>query len=112
MVMGASMKHVVSEKMLRNIIREELATIVEADDVSDAQERSNVIKVASDLMKTINVFREKATESMKSHVDKSLDDVYKILVDMTNNPHSYVDKQVVATQAVKKSFKPEGDVIK
>lgn len=106
--MGASMKHRVSNEMLRKIIREELAVVLEGDDVADAQERSTVIKVSSDLMKAMNAFKDKATESMKAHLSEQIDELYKLLLDMTNNPHSYVDKQVVTTQAVKKTFKPEG----
>ena len=106
------MKHRVSSQMLRKIIREEIASVFEGDDVSDAQERSTVIKVASDMMKCINAFKEKATESMKSHVGTTLDELYKQLLDMSNNPHAYVDKQIVTTEPVKKTFKPDGDVLK
>jgi hypothetical protein len=113
--MGASMKHRVSSQLIRKIIREELAVVVEhgeGDDAADAKERSKLIATAGDLMKSINGFKEKATESMKSHVEKQLDDLYKILLDMSNNPHAYVDKQIVSTEPVKKRFKAEGDVLK
>lgn len=110
--MGASLKHQVSNQMLRKIIREELAVVLEGDDVSDAQERSTVIKISSDLMKSINAFKEKATASMMSHLDGKLSEVYKVLLSMSNDPHAYVDKQIVTKQPVKKTFKAEADVIK
>lgn len=110
--MGASMKHQVSTDFIRKIIREELALQESNDDAADAKERSKLIASAGDLMKAINSFKEKSTESMKAHVDEMLDELYQKLLDMSNNPHSYVDKQVVSKGPVKKSFKASDDILK
>jgi hypothetical protein len=109
---GDRMKNRVSSERIRQIIREELSNITEVgDDVSDAQERSTVIKVASDLMKSINAFKDKATESMQGHVEQNLTALYDLLRAMTDDPHAYTDKQAILNVPVKKSFKPADEKV-
>ena len=109
------MRQQISIDRLRDIIREELQaqSIVSSDDVALAQERKDIIDVASKLMKSINEFREKSNESMKSHLSTALDDVYAQLKEMTQSPDAYSDVHTMSpARVVRKTFKPESDLVK
>jgi len=92
-------------KQLKQIIREEIQRINEADEYKDG---SKVMKSAADLISAIKTFKETASESSKSYVDVvALDELVKKLDTIARNSMNYIDAAAKPNPAVKKAvFKP------
>lgn len=92
-------------KQLKQIIREEIERLHEADEYKDG---SKVMKTAADLISAIKTFKETSSESAKSHIGiPMLDELSKKLDEIAKNPMNYIDVASKPNPAVKKAvFKP------
>lgn len=75
---------------LKNIISEELSTILEE---VDHQTIKDVVTAASKLLSSVEAFKKTSPQSCKDALMPQIDQIQKSLEDMLSNPSSYVPKK-------------------
>lgn len=95
-------------KQLKRLIREEIQKIHELNTSDEIKQSAAVKTNAADLIKAIDNFKQKASETAKSHVGvKALDDLLEKLKFVAANSDTYIDSPSTPNPAVKRAvFKP------
>lgn len=100
----------ISVNQLKQIIKEEIQKINE--DVSDEiKQSSNIQDTCADLIRSIEKFKTKSSESAKSHIGlKALDELIEKLKFVATHSMKYIDSPTKPNPAVKKAvFKPSSE---